>query len=565
MELTGAKIIIQTLLDLGVKTVFGYPGGAVLYIYDEIYKEKKLKHILARHEQGAVHAADGYSRVSGEVGVAIVTSGPGATNAVTGLATAYMDSIPMVCITGQVPVPLIGNDAFQEADIVGITRSCTKHNYLVRDVKDLARVLREAFHIASTGRPGPVLVDVPKDVTTHMCEYVNRTAEAVRIRSYKPTIKGHIGQVKRAVSLMKKSKRPMIYTGGGVVLANAADELFRFTKLMNAPITNTLMGLGAFPASDGRFVGMLGMHGTYEANMAVSHSDLLIAIGARFDDRVTGKLEEFAPNAKIIHIDIDPTSISKNVHVDVPIVGDVKLVLEQLNKQVDSNNFQNNRPDLTEWWDQVEEWRKKDSLAYSQGDSVIEAQYVIQKLCELTDVNTVITTDVGQHQMWTAQFYNFEKTRRFVTSGGLGTMGFGLPAGMGAQVAEPHNKVVVISGDGSVQMNMQELTTCVQYKLPVITLIMNNGFLGMVRQWQEFFYNRRYAETDMTQQPDFVKLAEAHGAMGLRAKKPDEVVPVLKKALASDVPVLIDMHIRQESNVYPMVPAGAALNDMILL
>ena len=564
MELTGAKIVIQTLLDLGVSTVFGYPGGAVLYIYDEIYKEKKLTHILTRHEQGALHAADGYARVSGEVGVAIVTSGPGATNAVTGLATAYMDSIPMVCITGQVPVPLIGNDAFQEADIVGITRSCTKHNYLVRDVKDLARIIREAFHIAKTGRPGPVLVDIPKDVTTHLAEYVNRNEE-VKIRSYKPNLKGHAGQIKRAVSMLKKSARPMIYTGGGVVLANAAEELFEFVGIMNAPITNTLMGLGAFPASDGRFVGMLGMHGTYEANMAVSNCDLLIAIGSRFDDRVTGKLSEFAPNAKILHIDVDPTSISKNVHVDVPIVGDVKLVLQQLNKQISTKSFAQNKPDMTPWWEDIETWRKKDSLSYTQGETVIEAQYVIQVLCKLTKGEAIVTTDVGQHQMWAAQFYDFEKPRRWVTSGGLGTMGFGLPAGVGAQIAKPDAKVVVITGDGSIQMNIQELATCLQYKLPVITVILNNGFLGMVRQWQEFFYERRYAETDMSHQPDFVKLAEAYGALGLRAKRPDEVEPVLKEALASGRTVIVDVQIRPEGNVYPMVPAGAALNDMILL
>ncbi len=564
MELTGAKIVIQTLLDLGVSTVFGYPGGAVLFIYDEIYKEKKLTHILTRHEQGALHAADGYARVSGEVGVAIVTSGPGATNAVTGLATAYMDSIPMVCITGQVPVPLIGNDAFQEADIVGITRSCTKHNYLVRDVKDLARVLREAFHIAKTGRPGPVLVDIPKDVTTQITEYVNRSEE-VKIRSYRPNLKGHAGQIKRAVTLLKNAQRPMIYTGGGVVLSNASDELFHFTEQMNAPITNTLMGLGAFPASDGRFVGMLGMHGTYEANMAVSHCDLLIAIGARFDDRVTGKLSEFAPHAKILHIDVDPTSISKNVHVDIPIVGDVKLVLEQINKQIESKSFQKSKPDMTPWWQLVEEWRSKDSLAYTQGESAIEAQYVIQKLCELTKGNAIVATDVGQHQMWAAQFYDFDRPRRWVTSGGLGTMGFGLPAAMGAQIAKPDDTVVVISGDGSIQMNIQELATCLQYKLPVITIILNNGFLGMVRQWQEFFYERRYAETDMSHQPDFVKLAEAYGALGLRAKKPNEVEPAIKEALASGRTAIIDIHIRPEGNVYPMVPAGAALNDMILL
>jgi acetolactate synthase I/II/III large subunit len=564
VELTGAKIVIQSLLDMGVDTVFGYPGGAVLYIYDEIYKEKKLTHILTRHEQGALHAADGYSRVSGEVGVAIVTSGPGATNAVTGLATAYMDSIPMVCITGQVPVPLIGNDAFQEADIVGITRSCTKHNFLVKDVKDLARIIREAFHIAKSGRPGPVLVDIPKDVTTHLAEYIH-TENDVSIRSYKPNLKGHIGQIKRAITLLKASKRPMIYTGGGVVLSNAHQELFEFTGHMNAPITNTLMGLGAYPASDDKFVGMLGMHGTYEANMAVSNCDLLIAIGSRFDDRVTGKLEEFAPTAKIIHIDVDPTSISKNVNVDVPIVGDVKLVLEKVNELISTPGFQKSKPDLSDWWEMVETWRKKDSLSYSQGETAIEAQYVIQTLCKLTDGEAIVATDVGQHQMWAAQFYNFEKPRRWVTSGGLGTMGFGLPAAMGAQVAMPEDKVVVISGDGSIQMNIQELATCMQYNLPVVIIILNNGFLGMVRQWQEFFYERRYAETEMTQHPDFVKLAEAYGALGLRAKRPSEVEPVLKEALASDKCVIIDIHIRPEGNVYPMVPAGAALNEMILL
>ncbi|MBF0379471.1 MAG: biosynthetic-type acetolactate synthase large subunit [Magnetococcales bacterium] len=565
MELTGAKIVIQSLLDLGVETVFGYPGGAVLYIYDEIYKEKKLTHILTRHEQGALHAADGFSRVTGEVGVAIVTSGPGATNAVTGLATAYMDSIPLVCITGQVPVPLIGNDAFQEADIVGITRSCTKHNFLVKDVKDLARIIREAFHIAKTGRPGPVLVDIPKDITIHKCEYVHTDSD-VNIRSYKPNLKGHIGQIKRAITLLKASKRPMIYTGGGVVLSDAHKELFEFTSIMNAPITNTLMGLGAYPASDGRFVGMLGMHGTYEANMAVSHCDLLIAIGSRFDDRVTGKLEEFAPDAKIIHIDVDPTSISKNVNVDVPIVGDVKLVLEKINQLISTASFKKSKPDLSDWWEMVETWRKKDSLAYSQGESAIEAQYVIQTLCELTKGEAIVATDVGQHQMWAAQFYNFEKPRRWVTSGGLGTMGFGLPAALGAQVAKPNDKVVVITGDGSIQMNIQELATCLQYKLPVVIVILNNGFLGMVRQWQEFFYERRYAETDMmSHQPDFVKLAEAYNALGLRAKLPNEVEPVLKEALASDRCVIVDIHTRPEGNVYPMVPAGAALNDMILL
>lgn len=565
MQLTGAEIVVQCLLEQGVSTVFGYPGGAALYIYDEIYKaEQRLKHILSRHEQGALHAADGYARVTGEVGVAIVTSGPGATNAVTGLATAYMDSIPVVCISAQVPVALIGNDAFQEVDTVGITRSCTKHNYLVRDVRDLARVIREAFYIAKTGRPGPVLIDIPKDVTNTLCTYTPSNTGSVSIRSYRPTVKGHIRQVRRAVEMLQVAKRPLLYTGGGVILANAWKGLHQLTKSLNLPITNTLMGLGAFPATDGRFIGMLGMHGTYEANMAVSHCDLLVAIGARFDDRVTGKIAEFAPQAKIIHMDVDPTSISKNVRVDLPIVGDVRTVLEQINALIQEENIPEKQEDILEWWEQIEVWRRKECLRFSQGEEVIEPQYVIQTLCELTNGQAIVATDVGQHQMWAAQFYGFQQARHWLTSGGLGTMGYGLPAAIGAQVARPNKQVVVITGDGSIQMNIQELGTCLQYGLPLKIIILNNGFLGMVRQWQEFFYDKRYAQTDIAVSPDFIKLAEAYGALGLRTDQPSEVVSMLRQGLAHPGTVIMDFRVRRESNVYPMVPAGKALNEMML-
>lgn len=564
MELTGAEIIVRSLLDLGVRHVFGYPGGSVLHIYDAIFKTPEIQHILCRHEQGAVHAADGYARVTGEVGVALVTSGPGATNALTGLATANMDSIPLVCLTGQVPVDLIGNDAFQEADTVGITRSCTKHNFLVRKVSDLARVLREAFHIARTGRPGPVVVDLPKDVTAALCDYVYNGAD-VKIRSYNPTVVGNSRQVKKAVAMLLESHRPMIYTGGGVILANAAPELTRFIHLLGAPITNTLMGLGGFPATDPQFVGMLGMHGTYEANMAVSHCDLLVAVGARFDDRVTGKISQFAPSAKIIHIDIDPTSISKNVKVHLPIVGDVKNVLVQMNALLEAPGAKVHQPDLKPWWQQIQTWRDKKCLNYTQQHDWIQPQFVIETLNRLTHSGAIVATDVGQHQMWAAQFYPFDQPRRWLTSGGLGTMGYGLPAAMGAKVACPNETVLLITGDGSIQMNIQELATCYQFHIPVKIAILNNNYLGMVRQWQEIFYEGRYSHSHMAFGPDFVKLAEAYGAVGLRATRPEEVEPVIKKALEIDNTVVMDFRVAEESNVYPMVPAGKALNEMILL
>lgn len=564
MELTGAEIIAKFLHDEGVEYVFGYPGGAVLHTYDALYKQDKVKHILVRHEQGATHAADGYARATGKPGVVLVTSGPGATNAVTGIATAYMDSIPLVVLTGQVPTPLIGNDAFQEVDTVGITRPCVKHNFLVKDVKDLAITLKKAFYIATSGRPGPVVVDIPKDVTGDRATYVHPSK--VMLRSYNPTMKGNSKQIKKAVSMMLNAKRPMIYTGGGVVLGNAAAELTELAQALGFPVTNTSMGLGGFPASDDLFVGMLGMHGTVEANMAVSHCDLLIAVGARFDDRVTGKIEKFAPGAKIIHIDIDPSSISKTVRVDLPIVGHVGTVLSEMLDIVRSAERGPRTEALQDWWQQINEWRAVKCLKYDQGPDVIKPQYVIEQLWEVTNGDAYVISDVGQHQMWSAQFYRFDKPRRWINSGGLGTMGFGLPAAMGVQLAHPDAMVACISGDGGIQMNIQELGTCLQYGIPIKIILINNGYLGMVRQWQEFFYEDRYSQSVMEVQPDFVKLTESYGHVGLEVSDPAKVRSTLEQAFAmKDKLVLINFLVERGANVHPMVPAGAGLNEMILL
>jgi len=559
---TGAQILLEALKLEGVDTIFGYPGGAVLDAYDALFNFP-LKHILVRHEQAAVHAADGYARATGRPGVCLVTSGPGATNTVTGIATAYMDSIPIVVFSGQVPSALIGNDAFQEADIVGITRPCTKHNYLVKNVSDLAKIIKEAFYIATSGRPGPVLVDIPKDV--FRAETPFHYPEKVSKRSYHPTYEGHIGQVEKALKLIMKAKAPVVYAGGGVILSEAAEELTEFSKMLNLPTTTTLMGLGGFSEKEPLSMGMLGMHGTYSANMAVTHCDLLIAVGARFDDRVTGKLEKFATGAKIIHIDIDPTSISKNVKVDVPIVGDVKDVLRKLINAAMEEDLDGYHCGLKPWHDKIISWKKTRPLAYKKHKSVIKPQYVVEKLSELAGEDAIISTEVGQNQMWTAQYYKFTKPRSLLTSGGLGTMGYGLPAALGAQVAFPDRLVIDIAGDGSIQMNSQELATLVQYRLPVKVAILNNHFLGMVRQWQELFYDKKYSSTCMQSQPDFVKLAEAYGAMGLRATKPDEVEKVIKKGLSHDGPVIMDFIVAREEDVYPMVPAGAPISEMLLV
>ncbi|RMG29787.1 MAG: acetolactate synthase 3 catalytic subunit [Gammaproteobacteria bacterium] len=564
MELTGAEIFVRCLQEEGVEYVFGYPGGAVLHIYDALYQQDEIQHILVRHEQAAVHAADGYARASGRPGVVLVTSGPGATNAVTGIATAYMDSSPLVVFTGQVPTHLIGNDAFQEVDSVGITRPCVKHNFLVKDVCDLAETIKKAFYIATTGRPGPVVVDIPKDVTSNRCTY--HYPKEIRLRSYNPTTRGHTGQIKKAVDLILSAKRPMIYTGGGVILDDASEELVEFTRLLGYPITHTLMGLGAYPAEDPQFVGMLGMHGTYEANMAMHNCDVLIAIGARFDDRVTGNVEKFCPAAKIVHVDIDPASISKNVKVDIPIVGPVHDVLRQMLRILKKTDRRPDAEALAAWWEQIEEWRALDCLKYDRESPLIKPQYVIETLYRLTGGDAYITSDVGQHQMWTAQYFKFNKPRRWINSGGLGTMGFGLPAAMGVQMAFPEATVCCVTGEGSIQMNIQELSTCRQFGLPIKIINLNNRYLGMVRQWQEFFYEKRYAMSYMESLPDFVSLAQSYGHVGMRIEKPEDVEGALREALAmKDRLVFLDFITDQTENVYPMIPAGAGQNEMILV
>ncbi len=564
MELiTGAEILIRCLKEEGVEYLFGYPGGAVLHIYDAIYVQDDVKHVLVRHEQAATHAADGYARATGKTGTVLVTSGPGVTNAVTGIATAYMDSIPMVIISGQVPTPLIGNDAFQEVDSVGITRPCVKHNFLVKDITKLAETIKKAFYIASTGRPGPVLVDVPKDVTIAKAEF--HYPKKIKLRSYNPTVKGHAGQIRKAVDLILSAKRPMIYTGGGVILSEGSSELIELTQLLGYPITNTLMGLGAYPATDKQFVGMLGMHGTYESNMGMHHCDVLIAIGARFDDRVTGKIDRFCPEARIVHVDIDPSSISKNVRVDIPIVGSVPHVLRAMINVIRDEKLRPDTDALARWWRQIDEWRAVKSLSYRNSDTVIKPQFVVQKLYDVTEGKAIITSDVGQHQMWAAQYYPFDRPRQWINSGGLGTMGFGLPAAMGAKFAFPDQDVACITGDGSIQMMTQELATMKQYQTPVKIINLNNGYLGMVRQWQEFFYQKRYSMTYFEALPDFVKLAEAYGHVGMRIDKPGDVEGALREAFAQkERTVFLDFLTDASENVFPMIPAGGSQNEMLL-
>jgi len=565
MELSGAEILIRCLQEEQVEYVFGYPGGAVLFIYDELFKQDKVRHVLVRHEQAAVHAADGYARSSDKVGVALVTSGPGLTNAVTGIATAYMDSTPMVVISGQVPTGVIGEDAFQEVDAVGITRPCVKHNFLVKDVKDIAPTIKKAFYLAKSGRPGPVLVDIPKDVSNHKTAF--EYPASVSIRAYHPAGKGDSGQIRQAAQMLLGARRPMVYAGGGVVLSDASAQLTDLVRLLNFPCTNTLMGLGGFPASDRHFVGMLGMHGTFEANMAMQHCDVLLAVGARFDDRVIGNVEHFAEvPRRIIHIDIDPSSIAKRVKVDLPIVGDVKLVLDDLLGALRSGGQAPDTAAMAAWWKQVEEWRTAGGeLRYRNSGEIIKPQFVIEKLHEITGGDAFITTDVGQHQMWTAQYYKFEKPRRWITSGGLGTMGFGLPAAMGVQMVNRGATVACVTGEGSIQMNIQELSTCKQFHLPIKIVALNNGYLGMVRQWQEFFHGNRYSETYMNALPDFVRLAEAYGHVGMRIEKPADVEPALREAFArKDDLVFMDFRTDPTENVYPMVPGGRGLSEIIL-
>lgn len=563
MELTGAQILLESLKKEGVDVLFGYPGGAVIDIYDELPRHPELKHVLVRHEQGAVHAADGYARASGKVGCCLVTSGPGATNTVTGIATAYCDSIPLVVFTGQVPTQLIGNDAFQEVDIVGITRPCTKHNFLVKDVRNLAKTIRQAFYLARSGRPGPVLVDLPKDIMQARTEFV--WPEDIFMRSYNPTYKPNLNQLRRTAEELAKARKPIILAGGGVIMANASEVLCELAHELDIPVATTLMGLGAFPANGDLWLGMVGMHGTYAANMSINHADLLVCVGARFDDRVTGRLQDFASHARIVHIDIDPTSIRKNVEVDVPVVGDCRQALEGILEICRAKMADTDWSGLhADWLQTVHEWKANHPLAYSKNGH-IKPQQVIETMYSITKGDAIIATEVGQNQMWAAQFYTFTKPRTLLTSGGLGTMGYGFPAAIGAQFAFPDKLVINVAGDGSIQMNIQELATVVQNKIPVKVVILNNGHLGMVRQWQELFYNRNYSHTNMEAQPDFVKLAEAYGAEGYRISKPEELEDVLRKALTSPNPAFIDVMVEREENVYPMVPAGAALDEMLLV
>ena len=565
MQLTGAEIVIRCLHEEKVEYVFGYPGGSVLYIYDELFKQDKFKHVLVRHEQAAVHAADAYSRSSNKIGVCLVTSGPGVTNAVTGIATAHMDSVPLVIISGQVPTGYIGQDAFQECDTVGITRPCVKHNFLVKDVRDLAMTLKKAFYIAKTGRPGPVLVDIPKDITNQKCEF--EYPKTVAMRSYNPVIKAHSGQIKKAVQMLLEAKRPMIYAGGGVILSDASEKLVKLAHKLGYPVTNTLMGLGGYPATDKQWLGMLGMHGTYEANMAMQNCDVLIAVGARFDDRVIGNPANFAEiPRKIIHIDIDPSSIAKRVKVDVPIVGNLPDVLDELQKLIEASAGVPEAKALAGWWKQIDEWRGKKSLKYKQGKEIIMPQYVVEKLYEVTGGDAFITSDVGQHQMWAAQYYKFDKPRRWINSGGLGTMGVGLPYAMGVRFANPKATVACVTGEGSIQMNIQELSTAKQFRLPIKIINLNNRYLGMVRQWQQMFHGNRYAESYVDALPDFVKLAESYGHVGMKIERPADVEPALREAFTkhkNDL-VFMDFLTDQTANVYPMVAAGKGLSEMIL-
>ena len=563
MELTGADILVRCLRDEGVKYIFGYPGGAALHIYDALYKQDEVRHILVRHEQGAAHAADGYARATGKPGVVLVTSGPGVTNTITGIATAHMDSIPMVVISGQVATHLIGDDAFQEVDALGVTRPCVKHSFLVKDVRDLASTLKKAFYIANTGRPGPVMVDVPKDITAQKTEYIY--PKNISLRSYNPTLKGHPGQIKKAAQLLLKATRPIIYTGGGVSISGGEEELRKLVRLLQYPCTNTLMGLGAYPASDPLFIGMLGMHGTYEANMAMHDCDVMLAVGARFDDRITGDLKKFSPYARIIHIDIDPSSIGKNVNVEIPIVGDAKTVLADLVSVLEGRADSPDKEALDAWWRQIDKWRSVDSLAYDKDSDKIKPQFVLEKLCDITKGEAWVTSDVGQHQMWAAQFYRFDMPRRWVNSGGLGTMGFGLPSAMGVQFANPDSDVVCVTGEASIIMCIQELSTCRQYDLPIKIVNLNNRYMGMVRQWQEFFYDRRYSHSYMDALPDFVALAESFGHAGMRIEQPGDVESALKEAMAmKDKLVFMDFITDQSENVYPMIAAGAGHNEMHL-